>query len=82
MTTMKNMWASMTFDLTSGMAQARADRILRRQLRSELSAYKTEHEIIDLLAAVERSDAPEADEVRSILESNLTEMRRPMSLAS
>jgi hypothetical protein len=76
--TIKNLWTTMTTELSD----ARADRAMRRQLREELSTYRTEAEIWDLLAAIDHSESREADEVRFILEQNLTNLRRPLALAS
>lgn len=76
--TIKNLWTTMTTEIS----EARADRVLRRQLRDELSTYRTETEIWDLLAAISRDESREADQVRSILEQNLSDLRRPISLAS
>lgn len=76
--TIKNLWTTMTTEIS----EARAERVLRRQLREELSTYRTEAEIWDLLAAIDRNESREADQVRSILEQNLSNMRRPLALAS
>ncbi|MEI2811610.1 MAG: hypothetical protein V9F00_15860 [Nocardioides sp.] len=76
--TIKNLWTTMTTELSD----ARADRAMRRQLREELSTYRTEAEIWDLLAAIDHSESREADQVRLILEQNLTNLRRPLALAS
>ncbi len=52
--------------------ERQAARAAHRQLREELATYTTPNEIADLLAAVTRFGATEDDEVRLILEQNLT----------
>jgi len=42
-----------------------------RQLRRELAAFSTQAEVNDLLALIAESDDPMADEIRSILTTNL-----------
>ena len=42
-----------------------------RRLRRELAAFSTQAEVNDLLALIAESDDPMADEIRSILTTNL-----------
>ena len=42
-----------------------------RQLRRELAAFTTQSEVNDLLALIAESNDPMADEIRSILTTNL-----------
>jgi len=49
----------------------RRDRAAHQALVRELAAYRTPAELQDLLAAMDRDERPEADEVRSILGARL-----------
>ncbi len=57
--------------LRSNFREQRAAAAGRRALERELRSYSTPAEIDDLLAAVDRSDDPEAEFMRAILTDNL-----------
>ncbi len=53
----------------------RAARAEQRRTRRELATYTTPGQIEDMLAMLDRSDAPQAEEMRTILQSNLRQHR-------
>ena len=63
------------------LRERRAARAADRRLRRELATYDTPAAIADLMAMVERTDDPQADEIRGVLAHNLLEYNRRASIA-
>mgnify|MGYP001248688305 FL=1 len=63
-------------------SQWRTQRAARNQLLRELDAYRTVAEIEDLLAAADRSESPEAEDLRVLLHARLAQTVRRNSLAA
>jgi len=62
--------------------ERRQARVAYDALQRELAAHRTPSEIADLMAAVNRHpDAPQAEQIRHILERNLSDYRRNQRLA-
>ena len=56
----------------SSLSERRRARAARRSLEAELASYRTPAEVEDLFAAVrDQDDDPTADQIRTILMSNL-----------
>lgn len=53
------------------LRERRAQRANYQALKQELSTYRTASEIDDLLSTITNEDSPEAEQMRSILLSNL-----------
>ncbi|MBK6441720.1 MAG: hypothetical protein IPF90_06095 [Actinomycetales bacterium] len=65
-------WASVRDDLR----ERREARALRANLYRELDGYHSRSDILDLLAAADRHDGPQAELMRSILQSKLAHAGR------
>lgn len=63
------------------LRQRRAARAADRQLRRELATYDTPSAISDLMAAVESSQDPAAERIRSVLAENMLEYSRRSHLS-
>jgi predicted MarR family transcription regulator len=71
-------WASVRSELQA----RRAARAAQRQLEQELATYTTPGEIDDLLAALDRHESPQVEQMRLILSRNLQAYYRTLPLAS
>ena len=63
--------------LRDGWQERRSARAAYRCLEADLATYTTQAEINDLLALLSGHDSVEAEQVRSILTSNLAHASRP-----
>ena len=69
--------------LRDELRERRQARVAYHDLKRDLAAYRTPSAVDDLLAAVDRQpDAPQAEQMRTILEHNLSDYRRIQRLAS
>ena len=60
----------------SGHAERRGRRRAHRDMRHQLSVYTSPADIDDLMAALDRHDGPEAEEMRSILGEQVLKSHR------
>ena len=65
-------WASVRDDLR----ERREARAIRAQMFRELEGYQSRGDILDLLAAADRHDGPEAELMRGVLQSKLADASR------
>lgn len=56
--------------LRDDLAERRERRVARHHLERDLAGYQSRSDIDDLLAAVARTEGPEAEEIRGILLRN------------
>ena len=78
-TTVRNLFGGLRDELR----ERRQARAAFHDLKRDLAAYRTPSAVNDLLAAVDRQgDAPQAEQMRAILEHNLSDFRRRQRLAS
>jgi hypothetical protein len=68
--------------LRDQLRERRQARLSYRTLERELAAYRTPSEINDLLAAVDRHDSADAEDIRGILTRNMADFRRSQRFAS
>lgn len=71
------LWTGLSDDLR----ERRRHRAARVALRSDLAAYNSQGEVEDLLGALRTRDDSAAEEIRSILTSNLVRRKRSSHLA-
>ena len=71
-------WASVRDDLR----ERREARAIRAQMFRELEGYQSRGDILDLLAAADRHEGPEAELMRGVLQSKLADVNRSSRRAS
>ncbi len=75
---LSGLWVSLRDELRA----RRAAHAAYAKMMRELDAYHTRAEIEDLLAAVDRSESPEAEQMRRILHSKLAHAARGSFIAA
>jgi hypothetical protein len=81
-----NTWSMSNFPSTSRPTQAwrtlRGTLRDQRSLARELASYRTTADVDDLLAALDRDDSQQAEQIRTILTQNLQDRRGRHQFAS
>jgi len=78
-TTVRNLFGGLRDELR----ERRQARVAYYDLKRDLAVYRTPSAVNDLLVAVDRDgNTPEAEQMRAILEHNLSDYRRRQQLAS